>query len=129
MEGKLVSYDIGMKRVLARKEKKPDDMMESLHDDARIGRKADNIALRLLQDIIRQTDRDFYQFVKMPTLGLSLREESICFLMRMGFAASEIAILLGLSKSNLSNCKCRLLLKLFGVKGGANELNEKIDTF
>ena len=129
LEGKLVSYDIGMKRVLARKEKKPDDMMESLHDDARIGRKADNIALRLLQDIIRQTDRDFYQFVKMPTLGLSLREESICFLMRMGFAASEIAILLGLSKSNLSNCKCRLLLKLFGVKGGANELNEKIDTF
>ncbi|MBQ4296131.1 MAG: response regulator transcription factor [Prevotella sp.] len=129
LEGKLTSYDIGMKRVLERKEKKPDNIMESLHDDARIGRKADNITLRMMQDSIRYTDSDFYQFVKNPTLGLSLREESICFLMRMGFAASEIAILLGLSKSNLSNHKSRLLLKLFGVNGSTTNLNSRIDSF
>jgi DNA-binding CsgD family transcriptional regulator len=58
--------------------------------------------------------------------GITLREKSICILIKLGFHSKDIAILMGISQQSLSNIKKRLLLELFNIDGRANELNERL---
>ena len=57
---------------------------------------------------------------------LSLQEQSICILIRLGFHSKDISNLIGISPQSLSNSKKKMLRLLFQIDGRANELNDRL---
>ena len=60
---------------------------------------------------------------------LSAREINICLLTRLHFSPSEIGTLTDISPQSVTNIRSRLLVKVFGIKGGAAEFDRRISNY
>ncbi len=69
---------------------------------------------------------NFTEFLREKGLSRQSKEYMVCLLLRMRFALSEIAISLDISSQSLTNIRSRLLKRLFNIKGGAREFDERI---
>ena len=76
--------------------------------------------------LINDTIPSFYTKMNGGHVELSTTEYYICMLVRANFSPFEICNLLGISSSNLSMMRVRLMKKVFGVSGKAKEFDEKI---
>ena len=101
---------------------------ENLHNQATQGKKASYSDLKNLRIDAYREFPSFHDAIRNAEHPLGLRDENICVMIRQGFLASEIAILLGMSPQALSNAKRKILKNMFGIEGKANVLNQKIFT-
>ena len=58
--------------------------------------------------------------------NLSPTEINVIILTRLRFIPTEIAVLTGMSSQSVTNTRARLLTKMFGVKGGAKDFDDRI---
>ncbi len=100
--------------------------VKELHSLAIHGYKADNLQLNELHELMLEQHKTFINRLQDKNRALSQREIRICILIRLGFSASEISILLGISPQVLSNSKRTILKKLFEIEGKASDLNNYI---
>ena len=77
-----------------------------------------------MRAVVSEKGSGFVEKLKKLDYMMSFREENICYMIRYGFSASEISMLLGLSPQTLSYFKRKLLKKLFQVEGKASEIND-----
>lgn len=68
---------------------------------------------------------DAEQFSRLENI-VNANEYQVCMLVRIGFTPSEISILTGLSQSNISNIRKRLLTKLTGRNGSPKDFDAYI---
>ena len=94
-----------------------------LHKKAISGKKATTNELQTMRNIVSEKAASFTEGLKSKNYMMDFREENICYMIRFGFSASEISVLLGLSPQTLSYYKRKLLKKLFSINGKASELN------
>ena len=64
-------------------------------------------------------------FNKIESL-VNSNEYQVCMLVRIGLTPSDICILTGLSQSNISNIRKRLLTKLSGRNGSSKDFDAYI---
>lgn len=57
---------------------------------------------------------------------LSSNDYQVCLLVKLGFGPSELSILTGLSASNISNIRKRLLMKMTGKDGSTKDFDRYI---
>lgn len=76
-------------------------------------------------DELRTLLSDTEQFNKIENI-VSPHEFGVCLLVRAGFTPSDISILTGLSNSNISNIRKRLLMKLTGRNGSPKDFDKYI---
>ena len=101
-------------------------LRQNLHNQATQGKKASYSDLKNLRIDAYREFPSFHDAIRNAEHPLGLRDENICVMIRQGFLASEIAILLGMSPQALSNAKRKILKNMFGIEGKANVLNQKI---
>ena len=77
--------------------------------------------IRLVEDKIPT----FRTVVLYKTI-LSENEYKVCILVRLKFKASEIADFVGISRTSVTLCRKRLLLKIFGISGSAGDFDKHI---
>ena len=128
-EQRIREYDAQLNTTQIDKGAATSDEVEDLHKTAMKGTKADNSTLRDLRKLLKANDPEFLSMIKDEKHNISFRQENICILMRLGFSASEVAVLLGMSPQALSNSKKRLLHRLFNIDGKASDLNDYISAF
>lgn len=58
--------------------------------------------------------------------AVNAKETNVCLLIRLRFIPSEIATLTATSPQTITNMRVRLLLKLFGERGGARDFDARI---
>lgn len=68
---------------------------------------------------------DAEQFNRLENI-VNANEYQVCMLVRIGFTPSDISILTGLSQSNISNIRKRLLTKLTGRNGSPKDFDTYI---
>ena len=68
---------------------------------------------------------DAEQFSRLENI-VNANEYQVCMLVRIGFTPSDISILTGLSQSNISNIRKRLLTKLTGRNGSPKDFDAYI---
>jgi len=79
-----------------------------------------------LQELVDSHMCSFSSFLEEKGIYKNTREYKLCILIRLRFALSEISIGLDISSQNMTNIRSRLLTKMFGVKGGAKEFDQRI---
>lgn len=99
------------------------EVFKSLHKKAIRGEKATINELRSMRAIVSEKTSAFTEQLKKKDYLMSFKEENICYLIRYGFSASEISVLLDLSPQTLSYFKRKLLKKLFQTDGKASDIN------
>ena len=100
------------------------EVFKSLHKKAIRGEKATINELRSMRAIVSENTSAFTEQLKKKDYLMSFKEENICYLIRYGFSASEISVLLDLSPQTLSYFKRKLLKKLFQIDGKASDIND-----
>ncbi len=104
-------------------------LMKMIDEFHRLAIKQEKAGYQQLQNLrkgVLSGDPVFVAKLNGMAYKMELREECICTFIRLGFSASEISILLGISPQALSNQKKRLLKRLFGQEGSASDLNNCI---
>ena len=114
-------YDVGQSKNDALK-----TITDQLHQIASKAEKASTLQLQNLRKTAYSAEPLWRPKIQAFDYKMSLRDEHVCLLIRLGFSATEISVLLGLSPQALSNQKKRLLANLFHVEGPASELNDKL---
>lgn len=100
------------------------DIVIRLHELASKGTVAtDNDWHRLLNHF-NQYNPSFLSWIKSKEL--KERENNICMLIKLRFIPSELCCLLDLSSQMVTNIRLRLLYKIFKIKGGAKDFDERI---
>ena len=101
------------------------DILSELRMMARVGDIPTYHQLKEMEEYVLKTQPDFYRFIAAPTYGLSPQETQTCFMTRLGFTTSEIAVLMNISKQRATNIKSYACMKLYGQKS-ARLLAEKL---
>ena len=102
-------------------------MIDEFHKISINQGKADYLQMMSFRKVVQNCDPVFFAKLRGLSYMTNFREECICTFIRLGFSASEISILLGISPQALSNQKKRLLKHLFGKDGNASDLNDCIE--
>lgn len=97
-----------------------------LHKLAAKGKCADSNELMEFRQVLNQQQPSLMEQLLQYDYNLNLRETNIVLLIKAQFLSSEISVLLNISPQVLSNTKSKILLRLFNIKGKANELNDII---
>jgi len=102
-----------------------EEIIYHLHNLASHGRTA---SINDWKDLHESTNKNMPHFI--PSISklaiLTNKDMNICLLTRLRFIPSEIASLTSSSPQSVTNCRVRLLEKIFGIKGGAKVFDEKI---
>lgn len=101
------------------------DCVAALHSLARRGRQASNADWEALHRLVDEHDRSLAALIAEHK-ALSMAEVNVLMLVRMRFAPSEMAALLGISPQNATNLRVRLLKKVFGQKGGTQDFDKLV---
>lgn len=101
------------------------DCVYALHRLASVGRTAEKQDWDALHQLTNKYDSRLNALFAGHT-NLSSNEINITILTRLRFIPTEIAVLTGMSSQSVTNTRARLLQKIFGVKGGAKEFDDRI---
>ena len=96
-----------------------------LHELASSGCKAKQSDIDELQKLFETNMQHFIAALNKYN-RLNKTETTICCLVKLNFIPSEIGCLLNISPQNLTNIRKRLNKKIFGVDGGAKDLDYKV---
>lgn len=102
-----------------------DDIVFHLHGLAARGRKVEAHDWQALNELFQEKLPHFLPAINQSS-DLSQREQQVCELIRLRFIPSEIAVLLTTTTQAVTNIRSRLLQKIFGVKGGAKDFDQRI---
>ena len=100
------------------------DAVISLHRIASKGQTANEVNWYQLNQLISERDKNLA--ISLNNLKLSEREEHVVMLIRLRFIPSEISVLMDISAQSVTNMRQRLMLKIFGDKGGARDFDRRI---
>ena len=100
------------------------DAVISLHRIASKGQTANEVNWYQLNQLISERDKNLA--ISLNNLKLSEREEHVIMLIRLRFIPSEISVLMDISAQSVTNMRLRLMLKIFGDKGGARDFDRRI---
>ena len=100
------------------------EVFKLLHKKATSGKKATTNELQSMRGVVSERASEYAERLKEMDYKMGFKEENICYMIRFGFSASEISVLLGLSPQSLSYFKRKLLDKLFHVDGKASDIND-----
>ena len=100
------------------------DAVISLHRIASKGQTANEVNWYQLNQLISERDKNLA--ISLNNLKLSEREEHVIMLIRLRFIPSEISVLMNISAQSVTNMRQRLMLKIFGDKGGARDFDRRI---
>ena len=101
------------------------DCVYALHRLASVGRTAEKQDWDALHQLTNSYDGRLNTLFAEHT-KLSPNEINVTILTRLRFIPTEIAVLTGMSSQSITNTRARLLQKIFGVKGGAKEFDDRI---
>lgn len=101
------------------------DCVYALHRLASVGRTAEKQDWDALHQLTNSYDGRLNTLFAEHT-KLSPNEINVTILTRLRFIPTEIAVLTGMSSQSVTNTRARLLQKIFGVKGGAKEFDDRI---
>lgn len=101
------------------------DCVYALHRLASVGRTAEKQDWDALHQLTNRYDGRLNTLFAEHT-KLSPNEINVTILTRLRFIPTEIAVLTGMSSQSVTNTRARLLQKIFGVKGGAKEFDDRI---
>lgn len=101
------------------------DCVYALHHLASVGRTAEKQDWDALHQLTNSYDGRLNTLFAEHT-KLSPNEINVTILTRLRFIPTEIAVLTGMSSQSVTNTRARLLQKIFGVKGGAKEFDDRI---
>ena len=96
-----------------------------LHEIASSGCKAKQSDIDELQKLFETNMQHFIAALNKYN-RLNKTETTICCLVKLNFIPSEIGCLLNISPQSLTNIRKRLNKKIFGVDGGAKDLDYKV---
>lgn len=101
------------------------DCVYALHRMASAGRAAGKQDWDALHALINSHDSRLGELLASHS-NLSPTEINVIILTRLRFIPTEIAVLTGMSSQSVTNTRARLLTKMFGVKGGAKDFDDRI---
>lgn len=101
------------------------DCVYALHRLASVGRTAEKQDWDALHQLTNSYDSRLNTLFAGHT-NLSPNEINVTILTRLRFIPTEIAVLTGMSSQSVTNTRARLLQKIFGMKGGAKEFDDRI---
>lgn len=101
------------------------DCVYALHRLASVGRTAEKQDWDALHQLTNSYDSRLNTLFAGHT-NLSPNEINVTILTRLRFIPTEIAVLTGMSSQSVTNMRARLLHKIFGMKGGAKEFDDRI---
>lgn len=101
------------------------DCVYALHRLASVGRTAEKQDWDALHRLTNSYDGRLNTLFAWHT-NLSPNEINVTILTRLRFIPTEIAVLTGMSSQSVTNMRARLLQKIFGMKGGAKEFDDRI---
>ena len=101
------------------------DCVYALHRLASVGRTAEKQDWDALHQLTNSYDSRLNALFAGHT-NLSPNEINVTILTRLRFIPTEIAVLTGMSSQSVTNTRARLLHKIFGMKGGAKEFDDRI---
>ena len=101
------------------------DCVYALHRLASVGRTAEKHDWDALHKLTNSYDGRLNALFAGHT-NLSPNEINVTILTRLRFIPTEIAVLTGMSSQSVTNTRARLLHKIFGMKGGAKEFDDRI---
>lgn len=101
------------------------DIVFHLHSLAAKGRKVEDRDWQALNELFQTKLPHFLSAINQSS-NLSQREQQVCELIRLRFIPSEIAVLLMITTQAVTNLRSRLLQKIFGIKGGAKDFDQRI---
>ena len=101
------------------------DCVYALHRLASVGRTAEKQDWDALHQLTNSYDGRLNALFAGHT-NLSPNEINVTILTRLRFIPTEIAVLTGMSSQSVTNTRARLLHKIFGMKGGAKEFDDRI---
>ena len=81
-----------------------------------------------LREELTTLDSRFANWLAAREGEIKERDQKLCVLTRLGFIPTEMAMLLATSRSNITNIRSRLMMKLFGVDGSATDSDRRIAT-
>lgn len=134
-------------RLIKARDAQIDQLYQEKQKYEKVKTRVDNINKYLDEPIVKQLKRharhDFTPITKEETIRLkelfadekqfnrienivNEHEYQVCMLVRIGFTPSDISILTGLSQSNISNIRKRLLTKLTGRNGSPKDFDAYI---
>ena len=102
-----------------------DDRVYALHRRASAGRLAEPQDWNALHQLTNRYDGNLCALFANHS-NLSPNEINVIILTRLRFIPTEIAVLTGMSSQSVTNTRARLLQKIFGVKGGAKDFDDRI---
>lgn len=102
-----------------------DDRVYALHRRVSAGRLAEPQDWSALHQLINRYDGNLCALFAHHS-NLSPNEINVIILTRLRFIPTEIAVLTGLSSQSVTNTRARLLQKIFGVRGGAKDFDDRI---
>lgn len=102
-----------------------DDRVYALHRRASAGRLAEPQDWNALHQLTNRYDGNLCALFANHS-NLSPNEINVIILTRLRFIPTEIAVLTGMSSQSATNTRARLLQKIFGVKGGAKDFDDRI---
>ena len=102
-----------------------DDRVYALHRRASAGRLAEPQDWSALHQLTNRYDGNLCALFANHS-NLSPNEINVIILTRLRFIPTEIAVLTGMSSQSVTNTRARLLQKIFGVKGGAKDFDDRI---
>ena len=102
-----------------------DDRVYALHRLASAGRMAEPQDWNALHQLTNRYDSNLCTLFANHS-NLSPNEINVIILTRLRFIPTEIAVLTGMSSQSVTNARARLLQKVFGMKGGAKEFDDRI---
>lgn len=79
-----------------------------------------------MENALSTLDAHFLEWLVGVETYISCKEYRLCVLTRLGFIPTEMAMLLATSRSNITNIRSRLMMKLFGVDGSATDFDRRI---
>lgn len=101
------------------------DCVYALHRLSSVGRTAEKQDWDALHKLTNSYDSRLNTLFAGHT-NLSPNEINVTILTRLRFIPTEIAVLTGMSSQSVTNMRARLLQKIFGMKGGAKEFDDRI---
>lgn len=81
-----------------------------------------------LRKMIDEKIPTFYSEIQANNINLQQRDYDLCILIRLYFTPADIGILTGLSSSNISMKRIRLLKRIFGVDGTPENFDKRIQS-
>lgn len=81
-----------------------------------------------LRKMIDEKIPTFYSEIQANNINLQQRDYDLCILIRLYFTPADIGILTGLSSSNISMKRIRLLKRIFGTDGTPEDFDKRIQS-